>query len=68
MDELDFDWCSENRGGAAQEIKRLNARIAELEEAIERLRDGRDVVVPYDDDHARYMKALAEARLQQTGG
>lgn len=67
MTDIDADWCEENPVAAAREIDRLQRQIFELEEKLERLRDGEEVVLPQSRDHANYMAAVAKVYLDKDG-
>lgn len=61
----DQNWCRENPSAAAVEIELLKARILEVETILERLRDGTDIILPQDRDHANYMHAVAAAYFEE---
>ena len=65
MTDMDETWCDENPAAALREIENLRQRVHEVEEMLERLRDGRDVVLPQSHEHATYMSAIADAYLDK---
>jgi len=65
MTDINEDWCAENPAAALREIENLQQRFDEVAELLERLRDGRDVILPQNHDHASYMNAVALAYLDK---
>ncbi len=63
MSEYSLELCQQNPDLAVREIARLQQRVVDLEEALERLREGKEVVVPKDGKHAVYMMSIGQAHV-----